>query len=245
MTLPWPYKPSDAEYFVHTMVPDGWATGTEATWALRLRELSDQLVGVVGIRMTTPDVGYRLVPEHRGNGDMTGAFKLVVTCAIEVKCGGGSLIKWSCLVGNTASSAVAFSAGFRYTGVGSTPVTMRDGSHPDSWRGEYKGSFDPDQWPSTTFPQSFGQCANLRVSSHPRPAHRMSTDREGHLTSAKCSTTGTGQRSGAAAVSTTYITETSGILLCEPPLRPTPQLAARPRALQPGGRPTSTADHIR
>lgn len=154
MTLPWPYAVSDAEYFVQTLVPDGWATGTEATWALRLRTSPDRLVGVVGIRAATPDVGYWLVPEHRGNGYMTEALERTMAWASETKFGGGSSIKWSCVAGNTASAAVARNAGFRYTDAGPSPIAMRDGSHPDSWLGEYVGSHDPDQWPNTTFPSS-------------------------------------------------------------------------------------------
>jgi RimJ/RimL family protein N-acetyltransferase len=156
MTLPWPYATSDAEYFVDTLVPEGWASGTEATWALRLRTSPDRLVGVVGIRAATPDVGYWMVPEYRGNGYMTEALERTITWAIETEFVGASSIKWSCIAGNTASAAVARNAGFKYTGAGPSPIAMRDGSHPDSWLGEYVGSRDSGQWPSTTFPVFVG-----------------------------------------------------------------------------------------
>ena len=151
MTLPWPYKASDAEYFVQRFVPDRWESGQEATWALRLQTFPTRLIGMVGIRAATPDVGYWLVPEHRGNGYMVEALERTISWALETNFGGGSPIKWSCIRGNTASAAVARNVGFRYSGVGPSPMSMRDGSHPDSWLGEYVGSRDPNQWPSETF----------------------------------------------------------------------------------------------
>jgi RimJ/RimL family protein N-acetyltransferase len=37
LTLPWPYTGKDADFFLGKMVPTGWDTDTEYTWALRYR----------------------------------------------------------------------------------------------------------------------------------------------------------------------------------------------------------------
>jgi RimJ/RimL family protein N-acetyltransferase len=37
LTLPWPYTGKDADFFLGEMVPTGWDTDTEYTWALRYR----------------------------------------------------------------------------------------------------------------------------------------------------------------------------------------------------------------
>jgi RimJ/RimL family protein N-acetyltransferase len=41
LTLPWPYTGKDADFFLGKMVPTGWDTDTEYTWALRDRGDSD------------------------------------------------------------------------------------------------------------------------------------------------------------------------------------------------------------
>jgi RimJ/RimL family protein N-acetyltransferase len=41
LTLPWPYTGKDADFFLGEMVPTGWDTDTEYTWALRYRGDSD------------------------------------------------------------------------------------------------------------------------------------------------------------------------------------------------------------
>ncbi|MBW8872562.1 MAG: GNAT family N-acetyltransferase, partial [Leifsonia sp.] len=45
-TVPSPYRRENAVGFVRTMVPDGWASGRECTWAIRT---DDVLVGMISI----------------------------------------------------------------------------------------------------------------------------------------------------------------------------------------------------
>ncbi|UFS60660.1 GNAT family N-acetyltransferase [Subtercola endophyticus] len=154
MTLPWPYQTEHAAYFVATVAPEGWDSGREATWALRPRSAPSELLGMISVRADTNDIGYWLVPSHRGRGYMTEAVEGVVGWAMETRFCGSGPIRWSCTPGNVASAGVARKAGLRYTGVGPSPIAMRDGTYPDSWLGEHVGLRDPDQWPRETFTAS-------------------------------------------------------------------------------------------
>ena len=60
MTTPWPYSVSDAEHFVSEYAPGGWASGEEATWALRSADGSGDILGMIGVRRELGDVGYWL-----------------------------------------------------------------------------------------------------------------------------------------------------------------------------------------
>ncbi|WP_168625596.1 GNAT family N-acetyltransferase [Cryobacterium sp. BB307] len=128
MTLPWPYEPKHAEFFVDEFVPRGWSSDTEVTWALRR---DGEFLGVVGLRKNTM-IGFWLGAPHRGSGYTPLAVNAVVDWAFES--GWVPEVRWEAIVGNTASLAVARKAGFTYTGVESAMVTGRDGSHPDSWQ---------------------------------------------------------------------------------------------------------------
>ena len=135
MTLPWPYKASDAAYFVQRFVPDGWESGREATWALRPRAFPTRLVGMVGIRAATPDVGYWLVPEHRGNGYMAEALERTISWALETNFGGGSHRK---LPHRDRRSNYVPSAGKRLEppellSTASSKCAEPDSTSPDSW----------------------------------------------------------------------------------------------------------------
>jgi RimJ/RimL family protein N-acetyltransferase len=61
LTVPWPYRRHDATVFLTDLVPRGWDTGSEYTWALR-DEVGAPLLGMVGSRVindpNTVDVGY-------------------------------------------------------------------------------------------------------------------------------------------------------------------------------------------
>ena len=132
MTLPWPYEPRNADFFIDELVPRGWVTDVEFTWALR-EEWGGPLLGVVGYRETTRDIGYWLGRPHRGQGFMTEA----VIAATDWLFGRSrEPIAWECVVGNVASVSVARKAGFRYTGEWPTSLPFRDGSTPLSWHGE-------------------------------------------------------------------------------------------------------------
>ena len=151
MTLPWPYTSDDAVFFLESLVPDGWRTEREFTWALR--EASDgPLLGVVGMRVQpeprTLDIGYWLGAPHRGHGYMAEAARAAVAWAfdsLEV-----DTVLWECVVGNLASVGVARAAGFSYTGAAPLKVEVSSGGHPDAWHGARRRGAGPDAppWPA-------------------------------------------------------------------------------------------------
>ena len=65
MTLPWPYEPQHASFFIDQLAPNGWASGDELTWAIRLAG-GGPLLGALGWRRVTNDIGYWLGAPHRG-----------------------------------------------------------------------------------------------------------------------------------------------------------------------------------
>ena len=132
MTLPWPYEQRHADFFLHRVVPGGWLSGDELTWAVRENE-SGPLLGIVGWRSELGDIGFWLGAPHRGRGLMTEAV-IAVTDWLMTDFG-RTEIAWECVVGNAASVSVARKAGFTFTGERPTELTFRDGSHPAAWHG--------------------------------------------------------------------------------------------------------------
>jgi len=150
LTVPWPYRRADADYFVNEHVPAGWATGRELTWAIRT-ERGGPLLGVIGLRVETSDIGFWMGAEHRGLGHMSEALRLVADWTFDTGCAGIREIGWECLVGNTASASVARRCGFRFTGERPSRVAYRDGSHPPSWTGALRDTDDrspTSEWPA-------------------------------------------------------------------------------------------------
>lgn len=129
MTLPWPYQAKDADYFLGGLVPDGWNSGSEFTWAIRDRT-GGPLLGMIGHRTALQDVGFWLGAPHRGKGLMTEAVGAVSDWLFGR---GSELVHWECVLGNEASVSVARKAGFTFTGTAPSTIAYRDGSHPDSW----------------------------------------------------------------------------------------------------------------
>jgi RimJ/RimL family protein N-acetyltransferase len=145
MTLPWPYEPRHADFFIEQLVPTGWATDTEYTWALRHR---GAFLGVIGYRSTTRDLGYWLGRPHRGRGYMTEAATAAIDWLFAI---GIDELAWECVVGNAASAAVARKVGFSYTGEAPTALGFRDGATPQSWHATLAAHDDRGQkagWPT-------------------------------------------------------------------------------------------------
>lgn len=147
MTLPWPYEDTHADYFILQLAPGGWATETEFTWALRYAD-TGPLLGVIGYRVATSDIGYWLGSPHRGLGLMPEAVGAVTQWLFE---NGVDSVSWECVVGNAASVAVARKAGFTYTGERPSGLAFRDGSKPLAWHGVLRAgdSREPQPgWPA-------------------------------------------------------------------------------------------------
>lgn len=147
MTLPWPYEPKHADFFIDEHVPQGWESGDELTWAIRLAN-DGPLVGAVGWRKPTNDIGYWLGAPHRRKGYMSEAVSAVSEYLFTSL--GLSELRWECIVGNTASIGVARGNGFRYTGEGPSALVFRDGSYPLTWHGVLTPGDRTEQpgWPS-------------------------------------------------------------------------------------------------
>lgn len=144
MTLPWPYHRGDAQYFVETFVPVGWASDAEYTWALRE---NGRFLGVIGYRTPTGMVGFWLGAPHRGRGFMPEALATVADWAFAR---GAAELRWECVLGNRSSLSVARTSGFTYTGARPATIPSRDGVRPDSWHGILGRDDDravKDGWP--------------------------------------------------------------------------------------------------
>ncbi|MEG8035823.1 GNAT family N-acetyltransferase [Sphingomonas sp. LR61] len=126
---PTPYREQDARTFVDALVGPGWASDREYTWAIRRRG-STWLEGIIGYRTAGRDLGFWLAPSARGAGLMHDAVELVVDWAFE---DGARDVYWECYEGNTASAAVARSAGFSFTGAGPARIPGRDGGPTTAW----------------------------------------------------------------------------------------------------------------
>jgi RimJ/RimL family protein N-acetyltransferase len=130
LSIPSPYRLSDAEYFLGTIAGGGWASGGEYTWAIRSPRRG--FLGIISLRNDASDVGFWLGAPHRGRGFMPEALGVVLDWAFA---NGREQVGWECRVGNLASMAVARKLGFRYTGTGPARLAGRDGGHPESWKG--------------------------------------------------------------------------------------------------------------
>lgn len=141
LTIPWPYTRANADYFVDRFVPNGWATDSEYTWAVRVREARDaggagsadgvgDLLGVIGFARAHNSIGFWLGGPNRGFGYMPEAVK---TVAEWVFASGVKSIAWECVAGNLASAYVARRTGFRFAGEHESTDPYRDGKRVPSW----------------------------------------------------------------------------------------------------------------
>ncbi|NQX11074.1 GNAT family N-acetyltransferase [Microbacteriaceae bacterium VKM Ac-2855] len=145
MTTPWPYERRHAESFVAELVPDGWHTETELTWALR-PSAGATAIGMLGTR-TYPDgvidLGYWLAAHARGSGLMVEAVRAVVGWLHTER--HVDEILWEAFPGNVASARVAQHCGFAYAGLHPSRVQPREGSTPMAWHGTWSADADSDQ----------------------------------------------------------------------------------------------------
>jgi RimJ/RimL family protein N-acetyltransferase len=143
LTTPWPYARAHAVEFVTRKAPEGWADGSELTWALR-RE--GALIGTLGTRSVTGSIGFWLGAPFRRQGYMREALDAVCHWLLESR--SWPVLRWEAVPGNIASAAVARSVGFRFTGTGALTVPVRGQS--SGWHAELRegdlGTVDPG-WP--------------------------------------------------------------------------------------------------
>lgn len=147
MATPWPYERQHAEGFVEVMVPGGWASDEEYTWAIRDGE-SEELLGMIGWRSERGDVGYWMGAPHRGRGYTREALAAVCEWVFVER--GVDRLTWESVAGNLDSARVARSVGFRYVAEAPMLLAFRDGSHPDGWHAELRRDDDrlvKEGWP--------------------------------------------------------------------------------------------------
>ena len=131
--VPAPYERQHAVDFV-AAVENGWGSGAELTWAIRL---DGALVGMIGLRtqpVRSAEIGYWLASEARGRGVMHRAVVAVVDHAFDPDGLGLDRLEWRAFHGNEASRRVAERAGFRVEGLVRGEGLQR-GVRRDSWVG--------------------------------------------------------------------------------------------------------------
>ena len=145
-TVPLPYEPADAEFFVGELMPRGWAEDTEWGFAL---EAEGRYAGTVSLRNLgegRAEVGYGAHPWVRGTGHVERGLRLLLAWGFDEK--DVRTVIWWAHVGNWASRRLAWKLGFTVEG------TVRDWQ---AQRGELRTSWvgtllrDDPREPRTTW----------------------------------------------------------------------------------------------
>jgi RimJ/RimL family protein N-acetyltransferase len=132
--IPSPYTREDARVFVEETAPQGWESGTAATWAVLDATTGGLLaaVGLYGINEThrSAEVGYWTAAPARGGGVTAEAVGTVCRWGFGVL----GLQRVACVVAveNRASQRVATRAGFAYEGVMRNGMRLKSGQ-TDAW----------------------------------------------------------------------------------------------------------------
>ncbi|MER8044184.1 GNAT family N-acetyltransferase [Streptomyces sp. NPDC094032] len=133
-TVPSPYQRKDADFFVNRLVPEGWSTDREYTFAVEPVQGGPLLAatGLMARGEGVREVGFWLAREHRGKGYMTETVGAVAHWAFTSL--GCHRLLWRAEVGNTASRAVAERSGFTLEGVERAGL-VNNGTVRDAWLG--------------------------------------------------------------------------------------------------------------
>lgn len=134
MSLPDPYRPADAKWFVREVIAAGWRSGVARGWAIEATDVEGgaRYAGNVDIRGgPAANIGFVLHPWARGHGVMSRAVRLALTWSFaeaEIES-----VSWLAQVGNVASLRVAWATGFGFNAT----LPRRLGSPPlaDAWLG--------------------------------------------------------------------------------------------------------------
>ncbi len=139
-TVPQPYDVQQAQLFLGTVVPGGWAEEHGSrTWAIEAQDGNDpagvpRFCGSVDYR-PTPDgiaeIGFGLHPWARGRGLMSRAVRLAAAHAFDH---GIETLHWRAAVGNWGSRRVAWACGFKVEGTVRDLLALR-GDRRDGWIG--------------------------------------------------------------------------------------------------------------
>lgn len=115
-TVPLGYTAEHAAFFIHTIVPEGWASGETLSFAVA-DAASDSLLGVVDLQCKAPgaaSVGINFGPDTRGTGVAERACRLLINYGFEQL--NLSYVHWHAIAGNWASRKLAWKLGFEFDG---------------------------------------------------------------------------------------------------------------------------------
>jgi len=134
-SIPVPYEPADAEFFVHDHLPGQWARGAAAGFAIA--DGQDRYVGGIDLRLDpgeeqAGEIGFLVAPWARGLGYAPAAVRTI--CAWGFTALGLERIVWKAYLDNDSSRRVAEKAGFTLEGVG-RGVCLQRGERRDAWVG--------------------------------------------------------------------------------------------------------------
>ena len=132
-TVPDPYQPSDADWFIQRYAPGVWARGAGAVFAIA--DPDDRYAGIMELRISQADplladVGFVMSPHSRGRGWCPAALAAVSAWGFTSL--GLARIEWRANVGNTASRRAAEKAGFHFEGTARQALDHR-GVRTDAW----------------------------------------------------------------------------------------------------------------
>lgn len=133
--VPVPYALIDAQSYVGSVSPGGWAAGTDAHFAV-LDSVSAAVlasVSLMRIEERRAEIGYWCAAPARGQGVTAQAVSAVCRWAFAAL----DLVRveWLADTGNPASRRVAEKAGFTLEGVLRARLRRRDGTPADAWVG--------------------------------------------------------------------------------------------------------------
>jgi len=149
-TVPSPYSEDDARKFVTEIVPEGWRTGRELTWAV-LDSMTGELLASVGLGRHQGDraiaeIGFWCAAAARGRGVTTRAVAVVCRWAFaELNL---ARIEWLAVVGNDGSRRVAEKVGFTFEGTLRSRIDLGDGVRHDAWAASLLAGDAIPAWPA-------------------------------------------------------------------------------------------------
>jgi RimJ/RimL family protein N-acetyltransferase len=132
VSVPEPYEPAHARYFVEQVAMAGWSTGERAEFVIE--GPGGRPVGRVGFGLGpgSAEIGYWLTPEGRGHGYATEAARAACRWAFDQL--RLEIIEWRAEVGNHASRRVAERVGFTVEATLRKRIVHR-GRRVDVWAG--------------------------------------------------------------------------------------------------------------
>lgn len=138
-TIPVPYSAADANEWLGSIVPRGWAANTSLCFAI---EYEGRFAGSADLRPRgggEAEVGYGLHPAFRGKGVMRRALNLLLDWGFDQQ--GLSVVHWRANAGNWASRRTVWSLGFSF-GPTIPRLLEQRGVRYDGWTG-WIGKGDP------------------------------------------------------------------------------------------------------